>query len=77
MLLWFYSEDSNDDLDFLAWLPDSYTPLIVWTCFFGYIFFPSYSVFNGEGRKYLFNLLYLCLFSLFYPMEFRISWATD
>ncbi|KRX09505.1 hypothetical protein PPERSA_12248 [Pseudocohnilembus persalinus] len=30
-----------------------------------------------DGRKYFYNLIYLCLFTVFYPMEFRISWATD
>jgi len=52
-------------------------PLIVWVCLFGYVFFPSYYVFNGEGRKYFYGLLYRALFTLFYPMEFRISWLTD
>jgi hypothetical protein len=69
-------------LDFLgSFLKDndisSYTPLIVWVCFFGYVFFPSNRLFNGKGRQYFYRLMRACLFSMFYKMEFRIAWATD
>lgn len=32
-----------------------YIPLIIWLCFFIYLFFPSKELFNGQGRSYLFK----------------------
>jgi hypothetical protein len=40
-----------------------YLPLLFYLVFFGYIFFPSDSVFNPRGRKYFYTLLYNILLS--------------
>ena len=45
--------------------PD-YCPFVIWVIYLGYIFFPSGSVLNGEGRWYFIKLLKSCLFSSFY-----------
>ena len=73
----YFLEDNSSISNFFVWLPQSYISFIVWVCYFGYIFFPSYSIFNGPGRLYFYNLLNKCLFSVFYKMEFSISFATD
>mmetsp|Transcript_37702 Transcript_37702/g.33721 ORF Transcript_37702/g.33721 Transcript_37702/m.33721 type:complete len:85 (+) Transcript_37702:950-1204(+) len=52
-------------------------PLIVWCLFLGYMFFPSKTAFNGQGRLFTFKLFQEILMSPFKTPEFRVIWATD
>lgn len=52
-------------------------PLIVWSCIFLYLFWPSFNYFNGQGRKYFFSLMKEILVSPCSKVDFVIAWATD
>ena len=78
MFLWYIiikaklGEFSND----ISFVPIEYTPLIVWIAVLSYIFFPSFILLNGSGRKYMFNVLLKIL--LFWKTPtFITNWATD
>jgi len=71
------NKDNKMDQFIMRYFDDRYCPLFIWCCYFGYILFPSYNVFNGLGRKYLFKVLLSILVSPFYNLEFRTIFAID
>ena len=60
--------------DFMMFLFD-YSPLMPWFCYFGYLFFPSYKIFNGEGRRYVERLIKRVLNPFRYPIDFISTWT--
>lgn len=58
-------------------LPIEYTPFVVWTIYFTYIFFPSKLVFNPKGRTYFYAILKKIFKSPCVKMSFLLSFATD
>jgi len=60
----------SEGLDFI---PKEVLPLILWASFAIYIFFPSFKVFNGLGRKYMFYMLKLVLKTPFVPVIFIVK----
>lgn len=42
-------------------IPKSYTPILVFIIYGGYLIFPSKTLFNGEGRLFFWNLCYECV----------------
>lgn len=57
--------------------PPSYGPLLIWVVVCVYFVVPTKKSLNGRGRRYFWRLMWTCLVSVFYPMTFPISWATD
>lgn len=58
-------------------MPIEYTPFVIWTIFFLYIFFPNREVFNPRGRKYFYMLLKKIALGPFVKMSFLLSYAAD
>jgi len=63
--------------DLLIFIPLEMTPLAAWFCLIIYIFFPSKSFFNYEGRVYFFNLFVESFSSILLKCEFKHIWFMD
>ena len=52
MMLWYLLaiSDSNIGKNLKIVIPPQICPFIVWGVMIGYLFFPSYKIFNGPGR---------------------------
>ena len=54
MMIWFLIETSSPNSIAATQLNNvissTYTPIIIWVTFFGYLLFPSKRKFNGRGR---------------------------
>jgi len=74
LVLWYLLLDADlgelsQGLDFI---PKEVLPLILWASFVVYIFFPSFKIFNGPGRKYMVYMLKLVLKTPFIPVIFIV-----
>lgn len=58
-------------------IPTHILPLICWGSFLGYMFCPFKSMFNYEGRIYLFNLFTESIGSFLIKPDFRHVWLID
>jgi len=75
--LWYVVIDEEDTVSsYFLYYQKEFCPLIGWFSLFIYIFFPSISYFNGEGRVYLFKIMKNMLISCFY-VDFTLAWATN
>jgi hypothetical protein len=74
MFLWYIilRQDLSEIADVIGFLPKEYTALIVWIVFIGYIFFPSMTYFNPQGRYYTFVLFKEIVASLWSFPTFRV-----
>ena len=79
MFLWYVllRKDFGQLTEFLAILPKELTPLIVWIFFLGYLFYPSQTQFNPQGRIYTYKILRDIFFRPFSKVSFKIAWSTD
>jgi len=62
--------------DVFGFMDKTFIPLIIWIMILGYILFPA-PVFNWEGRKYFFRLMFKIFFLSFFTLDFTMAWATD
>jgi len=77
-LLWYILIREDEDFAYiLGFIPKEYSPLICWVLFLGYLFFPSFKYFNGEGRRYFFKLIKNLFIYSFISVDFPITWATE
>ena len=76
LLLWylivgFHTGKLGEALDFV---PKEIIPIFLWISFIVYMFFPNFKVFNGPGRRYVYNIIKLTLKSIFFiPVKFAVS----
>lgn len=65
--------ESNDDRLY----PVEYTPFVVWSFYFAYMFFPSRGILNPKGRNYFYTILKKILLTPFVKINFLLTFATD
>lgn len=71
------NENAEPLSDYLSFMNKAYVPAIIWVLILGYLFFPCPYVFNWEGRKYFYKLLFRIFFLSFFTVDFTMGWATD
>ena len=77
--IWYVILNENTEhlSDILSFINKAYVPAIIWVLILGYLFFPCPYVFNWEGRKYFYKLLFRIFFLSFFTVDFTMGWATD
>ena len=71
------NENMENVSNIVGFIDKSYIPLIIWVLMIVYIFFPIPYMFNWEGRKYFFRLMFKIFFLSFFVLDFTMGWATD